>query len=321
MSRNNLSDSAAGPVMTEAEPGPGTPGLKQRLAAWYQASRPPFYIATLVPLFLGLVLAHQVTGQWRPGRFLLINLGAFAVHLATNLADDLFDHLLGADAGESIGGSRVIQQGLITVGQLAWALVILYSVGLVTALILVEVSGQTGVWILAILAGLSSLFYVAPPIKYGYRGLGEVSVFLNMGLVMVGGTFWVLAEHWDWRMIWYSLPVGLMVANILYFQSLPDMKTDRQVGKYTLAVLLGKARAARLFRLWWAAVYASLAGLGLSGLVGWPVWLSLVTIPLFLKTDRLVHTTEDWLELDRHGHLVRKLYMLNGLVLILAAAM
>ena len=295
--------------------------LKQRLGAWYQASRPPFYIATLVPLVLGLVLAEQETGQWRMGRFLLVNLGAFAVHLATNLADDLFDHLLGADAGESIGGSRVIQQGLITVRELAWALFILYALALVTALVLVDVSGQTGVWVLAVFAGLSSLFYVAPPIKYGYRGLGELSVFLNMGVVMVGGTFWVLAEQWDWRMIWYSLPVGLMVANILYFQSLPDMKTDRRVGKHTLAVLLGRQRAAVAFRLWWAAVYASLVSLALTGLAHWPIWCCLATVPLFLRADRLIRTTEDWLELDGHGHLIRKLYMLNGLFLILSVAL
>ncbi|MFH1092414.1 MAG: prenyltransferase, partial [Pseudomonadota bacterium] len=85
-------------------------GFKDHCKAWYQASRPPFYVATLIPLILGLVLAHKLTGEWRLGRFLLLNLGAFMVHLATNLANDLFDHALGADAGESIGGSRVIQQ-------------------------------------------------------------------------------------------------------------------------------------------------------------------------------------------------------------------
>ncbi len=294
---------------------------KELLRAWWQASRPPFYVATIVPLVLGLVLAHKATGQWHWGRFLVINLGAFAVHLATNLADDLFDHLLGADAGDSIGGSRVIQQRLISPGQLAAALVILYGAALLTAFFLVSWSGRTGLWAIVAFSGLSSLFYVAPPIKYGYRGLGEAMVFLNMGLAMVGGTYWVQAEAWDWAMAWYSLPVGLMVANILYFQSLPDMKTDQAVGKITLAVRLGKKGAATVFRLWWLATYASMIGLAAAGLVSWLVLAGLLTLPLFIRTDRLIHRTEDWLELDSHGHLVRKMYLANGVILVIATAL
>lgn len=294
---------------------------RERLRAWYQASRPPFYIATVIPLVLGLVLAGRDTGQWLWGRFILINLGAFMVHLATNLADDLFDYILGADAGESIGGSRVIQQGKITPFQLGWALILLYAAAFVVAAILVRLSGQNILWLFVAVAGFSSLFYVAPPVKYGYRGLGEVMVFLNMGLIMVGGAYLVLAETWRWALIWYSLPVGLMVAGILYFQSLPDIDTDRAVGKYTLAVRLGKRGSATGFRLNWLAVYASMIGLWIGGLAAWPVWGCILTLPWFTRANRYIHATEDWVELDRHGHLVRKLYLINGILLILGAGL
>jgi 1,4-dihydroxy-2-naphthoate octaprenyltransferase len=292
--------------------------IKQRLAAWYQASRPPFYIATAAPLALGFILAGQDTGHWRIGRFLLVNLACFMIHLATNLADDLFDHLLGADSGESIGGSRVVQQGLITIRQLAWALFVLYFLGLLCAIALIHASGQAGLWAFAWFAFLSSLFYVAPPIKYGYRGLGELLVFLNMGVVMVGGSYWVLAETWRWYVLFYAFPVGLMVANILYFQSLPDMKTDAAVGKRTLAVRLGKRRAHLVFRLWWAATHAGLLALWPLGLASPLILLCLTTLPLLIKTDRLIAQTDDWLQLDAHGHLVRKMYLINAAVLIIA---
>ena len=314
---NSEDDRLSATDREEGRPG-GQFGFRERFRAWYQASRPPFYIATMVPLTLGFVLAGVDTGRWLWGRFLLVNLGAFMVHLATNLADDLFDHLLGADAGESIGGSRVIQQGLITIGQLARALVILYLGALAVAWVLFDVSGQTILWILVLFAGASSLFYVAPPVKYGYRGLGELSVFCNMGLIMVCGTYLVLAETWRWGLVWYALPVGLMVSNILYFQSLPDMKTDEAVGKYTLAVRLGRRGSALVFRLWWLATYVSLIGLFFSGLAGWPVWACLATLPFFFRADRLIQTTEDWLDLDQHGHLIRKLYLINGIILIVS---
>ena len=79
------------------------------MSAWIQASRPPFFIATLIPLFVGWVLARNA--GFHPGRFFLVVLASFMVHLATNLANDYFDYLEGTDAGESIGGSRVIQEG------------------------------------------------------------------------------------------------------------------------------------------------------------------------------------------------------------------
>lgn len=300
---------------------PDRTGLgRSRFQAWYQASRPPFFVATLIPLTLGLVLAGVETHRWLPGRFLLILLASFFVHLAANLANDLFDHLMGADADESIGGSRVIQERLITPRQLVHALIILYLAALLLAWLLVRLSGQTGLWAIVAFSGLSSLFYTAPPIRYGYRGLGELSVFLNMGLIMVGGTHWVLAEHWRWDIFWHALPIGLMVANILYYQSLPDMVTDARVGKRTLAVRLGRRRAATVFRWWWIATYGSLIGLHVAGLAGWPVWACLATTPVLIKVDRLVHTTENWLELDRYGHLIRKLYLINGVLLIVAAA-
>jgi 1,4-dihydroxy-2-naphthoate octaprenyltransferase len=293
----------------------------ERIQAWYQASRPPFYIATVIPLLLGLVLAGNDTGNWLWGRFILINLGAFMVHLATNLADDLFDYILGADAGESIGGSRVIQQGKITPFQIGWALIILYAASFIIAAVLVRLSGQNILWLFVAVAGFSSLFYVAPPIKYGYRGLGELMVFLNMGIIMVGGAYLVLAETWRWAVVWYSLPVGLMVAGILYYQSLPDIETDRQVGKYTLAVRLGKKGSAIGFRLNWLAVYLSMIGLWIGGLAAWPVLGCVLTLPWFTRASRLIRTTEDWVELDRHGHLVRKLYLINGILLIIGTGL
>ena len=71
---------------------------------WVQASRPPFYIATFIPLTLGFVLAGN-EGIWEPALFAIINLGAFLVHLATNIANDYFDHVQGSDSGVSIGGA------------------------------------------------------------------------------------------------------------------------------------------------------------------------------------------------------------------------
>ena len=78
----------------------------------------------------------------------------------------------------------------------------------------------------------------------------------------------------------------------------------------------GKAKAELVFKLWWPAVWVLMANLWACGLVGWPVFLGLLTFPLYWRACRLVHEAVEWLDLDQHGHLVRKLYLINGALLI-----
>lgn len=96
-----------------------------------------------------------------------------------------------------------------------------------------------------------------------------------------------------------SVPVGLMVTSILYYQSLPDMKTDESVGKRTLAVRLGKGPAFAVLILWLAVVYATIVALLISGLLTRLGLLSLLTIPIFFRLVGIVRRTKDWIFLDR----------------------
>ena len=299
-----------------------SPAGKEQLAAWWQAARPPFYIATLVPLFLGWFSAWKDTGIWQPLLFSLILLCSFFLHLSANLANDLFDHLQGVDSEESIGGSRAIQQGKIPLKSYIRALIFLYSGSLLLAFIGVAFTDRVGIWGIVIFAVLVSHFYVAPPIKYGHRALGEVFVFLSMGLTMTAGTYYTLTGVWKMEVIGLSLPVGLMVANILYYQSLPEIETDKAVGKHTLANVLGPHRAILLFRLWWPCIWLLMSLLFFFDVCAWPVFSGIVAcLPLYCRTVTLLKQEEtrgDWLSLDAHGHLVRKMYLICGVALIVS---
>ena len=84
----------------------------QKCRAWWQACRPPFFITAAIPVTLALALAFRVQGHVTPGQWgvwLLLLLGCFLGLTIANFANDLFDHILGVDEGENIGGSRVIQ--------------------------------------------------------------------------------------------------------------------------------------------------------------------------------------------------------------------
>ena len=288
-----------------------------RLRAWWKASRPPYYIATIVPLMAGWMLAVRDGAARQVGLFLLINLYSLMVHFATNLANDYFDHLQGTDSDGSIGGSRMLQAGLITTGELRASLLVLYFGSFFLAVGYMTV---TDMWILSPFVALSifsSIFYTAPPIRYGYHGLGELFVGINMGPVMVLGTYWIMAGHPSWEAVFISLPIGIMVAGILYFQSIPDMETDKAAGKMTITVRLGREGAFKWLIIQWMAVYLLILILAVSKVLSSVAIASLLTLPILSRLLKIMPAIDDWQELDRHGHYIRKLYLINGAIIII----
>ncbi|MCX5811209.1 MAG: 1,4-dihydroxy-2-naphthoate octaprenyltransferase [Proteobacteria bacterium] len=286
----------------------------ETLKAWIQASRPPFFIATLAPLLIGWMSAKAY--GLHLDKFFLVIFGSFIVHLVTNLANDYFDYIKGADSGESIGGSRVIQEGKILPDVLLKAIIILYCIAFLIAFTIMFSFNLFAILPLVLFAAFSSFFYVAPPIRYGYYGLGELFVGINMGPIIVVGTYWVIAGRFDWAPFYLSLPVGLMVASILYYQSLPDMKTDLAAGKYTLAVRLGKRGAFVGLIVFWVLIYLAVIALILTNALSWYALICLASIPVCVKMIRTVKNTEDWVLLDQYGRYVRILYGLNSIAII-----
>ncbi|MEW6532641.1 MAG: prenyltransferase [Thermodesulfobacteriota bacterium] len=288
------------------------------LRAWYQASRPPFFVATLIPLALGGAVAHA-SGSWDALRWALVLLACFLVHLSTNLSNDYFDFMAGGDSGDALGGSRVIQQKKLTPEQILGAVIFCYAAAFVIGLWIVWTSQ---VWWLVMFIGFaffSSLFYTAPPIRYGYHGLGELFVGLNMGPIMVVGTAAAVTGHFLPRSFWLSLPVGTMVALILFYQSLSDIEDDQAIGKFTLAVRLGRKHAVWGFRAFVGVALASIVLLVAAGQVHALALASLGTIPLVVSIDRMIAKTTDWKELHDRGGRVRIFYLVNGAILVMSA--
>ena len=145
---------------------------REKLKAWIQASRPSFFVATIIPIVIGWVMA----GDGRPLLFFLILLGAFLVHFATNIVNDYFDHLAGADAGPSIGGSRVIQEGKTSPRQILCSIILSYALAFLIAFGVMVRLDLFSLLPVVLFAWFSSFFYVAPPVRYGYYGLGELFV-------------------------------------------------------------------------------------------------------------------------------------------------
>src|SRR5258708_29262996 len=159
-------------------------------AGWrfFLATRLPFLPATIVPVFLGLAAAAY-DRHFSLGLAALTLVGAMAVHLGLNVANDIFDTLSGVDAANLTptkfsGGSRVLQYGLVSLRQMTALAAIFYAVAIIVGLVLVAISGLGLLW-LGVAGILIGYFYPVPPLLLVQRGLGELCVASSFVSIMV----------------------------------------------------------------------------------------------------------------------------------------
>jgi 1,4-dihydroxy-2-naphthoate polyprenyltransferase len=209
-----------------------------RRRAWWLALRPFSYTTAIIPVLVGTALAADV--DFKAGLFLLALAGSVLLLAGTNLATDFFDFVDGVQPGASFGAS--IQSGLLTPKEVHWASIGVFLGGSVCGLALVAYAGWP-VLAAGVASVLAGYFYTASPIKYGRRGLGELGVFFFMGPVIVMGAYYVQLERLTWPAFYASLPVGLLVCNILHANNLRDIENDRARGKVTLSTIMGRPGA------------------------------------------------------------------------------
>ena len=215
-------------------------------------------------------------------------MGLVAVHGGTNLANDYIDHVtrddwLNLTPTPFSGGSRVIQDGVLSPRAVFIYSLACFAVGIACGLYLWRVTpGNVVLW-LGLFGVASGALYTALPVAIGYRGVGELFVGLNFGPVAVLGAHYVQAGHLSPAALMASVPVGLLIAAVLYINEFPDYEADRQVNKKTLIVLLGPERARYGYIIIIALTYAAIAAFVAFG--GLPAWalLGLVTLPLAVK--------------------------------------
>ncbi len=271
----------------------GTP-VRPRLSIGFltlRTTRLPFLTATLVPVVLGILIAAS-HGFFDLGAALLTIIGASFVQLGLNVANDVFDTMSGADDAnvtptQFSGGSRVIQYGLVSLRQMATLSTVFYVLAGVIGLILLATHGSTALLVIGVVGFIVSLGYTAPPLKFVYRGLGEIAVALGFGPLMLLGAYVVqTGGALAWEPFVASIPVALLVSLILYVNEIPDRRSDARAGKRTLPVRFSPTTIITGYNVAVAAAMVVLVAGVIVGVLPIPVLLMLVTIPLALKVSR-----------------------------------
>ncbi|HSM05396.1 MAG TPA: 1,4-dihydroxy-2-naphthoate polyprenyltransferase [Longimicrobiales bacterium] len=255
---------------------------------WLLAIRPKTLPAAAAPVVLGTAIAaHAGVLRWPPALAALA--GALLIQIATNLANDYFDFVKGADTEERVGPTRVTQAGLLSPEAVRRAMLLTLGAATVVGAYLVAVGGVP-ILVVGLAALLCAVAYTGGPYPLAYHGLGDLFVFVFFGLVAVAGTVYVQALEWLPQAVWAGAGVGAVSTALLVVNNLRDIDTDRRAGKRTLATRLGVAGTRVEYTLLWAvAMGVPVVGIGL---FGWPstVLLSLLGVVVAGRAMRLVWT-------------------------------
>jgi len=272
--------------------------MEDFLKKWIKAIRAPFFTASAIPVLVGSALAWNMTGKFSLSKFILVLVGVPLFNAGTNLANDYYDHKTGNDEINTrvtpfSGGSRVIQNGVIPPKHMLIGSFLFFSLGSVIGLYLNAVTPGNLVLYLGIFGLLTGFLYTATPVLIGYRGIGEFVVGLNLGTLTIIGAYYVQAHSLSWSAFWLSLPIGFLVAAILYINQFPDYEADKAVNKKHLVVRLGKRKAVYGYYFLISATYLVIAGSVVFKMVTPFALISFLTLPLAVGAIKTLKSNYD----------------------------
>lgn len=211
------------------------------VSSWIAAARPATLPASTSGVVVGIGAALAVA-PFRPDTALGCLAAALLLQVFANFANDLSDFRRGADTPDRLGPTRAVAAGLISPREMqAGMLAMAVAAGLDGAYL--TLVGGPGILGLGIAAVLAALAYTGGPWPFGYRGLGELFVFIFFGPVCVAATAFLQAGRVEPLFLLASIPPGAIAMAILVVNNLRDVETDREAGKRTLAVRFGKGFA------------------------------------------------------------------------------
>ena len=222
--------------------------MTNTLSVWLLAARLRTLPLACSSILLGAGLAAH-RGAFDGAIMGLSLLTAILLQILSNLANDYGDAVSGADNAERIGPQRAVVSGLITLKAMRLAMGLTALAAVVSGLfLLVRAFGEQWLQILAFVglggaAIIAAITYTVGKTPYGYRGFGDISVFVFFGLLGVLGSYYLFTHTLQWDLLLPATACGLLATAVLNINNVRDIETDAASGKITLAVRLGRDRA------------------------------------------------------------------------------
>jgi 1,4-dihydroxy-2-naphthoate octaprenyltransferase len=265
------------------------------IAVWFRVIRIKFLLASVIAVSLGLAASYWQTRSLDAASAAITMGGVIALHASVDLLNDYWDYKRGIDSitqrTKFSGGTGVLPEGLLKPSTVYYAGIICLILGSLAGAYFVVVHG----WIIAVILGFAILSIYFYSTKIVDSGLGEVFVGIK-GTMIVLGTMYIQTQQILPQNIIAGIIAGTLSSFVLFITSFPDHDADKQKGRKTLVIVLGKARAANLYWVFPGVVY----GLMLFGIVTklLPVYCGIVFVTIFLvvRSGRKIKKTLDEIE-------------------------
>ena len=219
--------------------------------AWIQASRLRTLPLSVSGILVGGAMAVR-TGFFDWKIFICALLATLGFQVLSNYANDYGDGVKGTDNEDRVGPARAMQSGLLTAADLKRGIIVTSILTLIVVIYLIYISFGADQLLLSLIyvflgvsAIVSAIKYTVGKSAYGYKGLGDVFVFLFFGIVAVMGSYFLYVQKLPLYQFLGAATIGLLSTTVLHLNNMRDREQDQKVGKNTLAVMLGKNGALR----------------------------------------------------------------------------
>ncbi len=282
--------------------------------AWILAARPATLPAAAVPVIVGAAAAVSDGAKFRPLVFVATLTCALLIQIGTNFANDYSDFHRGADHEGRLGPLRVTQSGLISQAAVQRGIVVAFGLAMLLGAMLVWVGGLPIV-LIGIASVISGLAYTGGPYPLGYHGLGDLFVFVFFGMIAVTGTAYLQAGVWTLFPFLLSIPIGLIVTDVLVINNLRDLPTDLAAGKRTLATRIGDRATRAQYTALIAIAYLIPVGIAIADPERRALLIVLISAPLALSLARKVLSGTSGRDLNPMLKKTGQLLLLFGILL------
>jgi 1,4-dihydroxy-2-naphthoate octaprenyltransferase len=273
-----------------------------KFQVWLLASRPKTLPAAVSPVIIGSAVAFA-EHSFRFGPALAAFLGALLLQIGANLANDVFDYEKGADQHDRLGPIRVTQAGLLSPKDVKTGMWVTFALAAICGIYMTLVSGWF-ILLIGLLAILAAIAYTGGPFPYGYKGLGEIFVFIFFGFAAVCGTYYAQTNTISQLAVLSSIPVGLLIVAILVVNNVRDYESDKSANKKTLAVRFGLEWARQEFVSIVILAFVTVVLLSISDIATPWLLLTWLSLPLVFSTSSSV--------LNQRGNILNKTLASTG---------
>lgn len=299
--------------------------VKRIWQGFWQLADPKIWIASTVPMVVGGAFAYGYTGKFDIYWFLIALIAVYCIEIGKNAVNEYVDYLSGVDRFVSpdkrtpfSGGKKTIVDGKLTLTEVVIIAIVTFLIACGIGLYIIFFKEISVLWI-GIAGVLLSIVYSLPPFKLAYRGLGEVTVGLTFGPLIVLGIYCLQTGKMDLSALLISIPIGILIANVLWINQFPDYEADLKGNKRNWVVRLGKQKSVKVFAILFLIAY--LWFIPLAVVLRNAFWLlGLISIPLAIRAIKVAQQYYDDIPKMTEANLrMVQVYQLTGITMTIAA--